>query len=59
MFRLPSGENTNIEGGCDDNPVVLQGDTAEQFRSLLWGLYALWVSFHDIKVLFFILSGDV
>ncbi|PCH40289.1 hypothetical protein WOLCODRAFT_136764 [Wolfiporia cocos MD-104 SS10] len=29
------------EGESDDNPIRLQGDTAEEFRSLLWALYAL------------------
>ncbi|KIK97067.1 hypothetical protein PAXRUDRAFT_825309 [Paxillus rubicundulus Ve08.2h10] len=29
------------EGESDDNPIRLQGDTADEFRSLLWALYAL------------------
>lgn len=41
MFNLPSGENVHAEGGGDDNPVVLQGDTPDQFRSLLWALYSM------------------
>lgn len=41
MFKLPSGEDTQAEGSRDNNPVVLSGDTPEQFRSLLWALYAM------------------
>ena len=41
MFKLPAAEGTTAEGGRDDNPVVLQGDTPAQFRSLLWALYAM------------------
>ena len=29
------------EGESDDNPIRLQGDSAEEFRALLWALYAL------------------
>ena len=29
------------EGESDDNPIRLQRDTAEEFRGLLWVLYAL------------------
>lgn len=29
------------EGESDDNPIRLQGDTADEFRALLWALYAL------------------
>ncbi|KAI0648161.1 hypothetical protein C8Q79DRAFT_1008509 [Trametes meyenii] len=29
------------EGESDDNPIHLQGDTADEFRALLWALYAL------------------
>ncbi|OJA09328.1 hypothetical protein AZE42_05459 [Rhizopogon vesiculosus] len=29
------------EGESDDNPIRLQGDTAQEFRALLWALYAL------------------
>jgi hypothetical protein len=31
------------EGESDDNPIRLQGDTADEFRALLWALYALYV----------------
>jgi len=38
-----SSNDTSIgpEGESDDNPIRLQGDTADEFRSLLWALYAL------------------
>lgn len=29
------------EGLSDQNPIDLTGDTVEEFRSLLWSLYAL------------------
>ncbi|CCM04931.1 uncharacterized protein FIBRA_07128 [Fibroporia radiculosa] len=32
---------TAPEGESDDNPIRLQGDTADEFRALLWALYAL------------------
>ncbi|KDR83097.1 hypothetical protein GALMADRAFT_57688 [Galerina marginata CBS 339.88] len=40
MFSLPQGNN-NVEGRSDDNPIVLSGDTPEEFRHFLWALYAL------------------
>ncbi|KAI0763568.1 hypothetical protein BD413DRAFT_616225 [Trametes elegans] len=50
MFQL-SGETDSArsdssmtaaqEGESDDNPIRLQGDTADDFRALLWALYAL------------------
>ena len=50
MFQL-SGETDSArsdssmtaaqEGESDDNPIRLQGDTADEFRALLWALYAL------------------
>ncbi|KAF8558324.1 hypothetical protein OG21DRAFT_1433586 [Imleria badia] len=36
-----SGVTVGPEGESDDNPIRLQGDTADEFRSLLWSLYAL------------------
>jgi hypothetical protein len=30
---------TSTEGETDDNPIRLQGDTADEFRALLWALY--------------------
>lgn len=41
MFSLPSGEKL-AEGMSDDNPIVLPGDTADEFRHFLWTLYALY-----------------
>ncbi|KXN86490.1 hypothetical protein AN958_10004 [Leucoagaricus sp. SymC.cos] len=40
MFSLPPGEHP-VEGTSDDNPIVLTGDTAAEFRHFLWTLYAL------------------
>lgn len=39
--RSDSSVMTAPEGENDDNPIRLQGDTADEFRSLLWALYAL------------------
>ncbi|KAH7884965.1 hypothetical protein F5I97DRAFT_1810244 [Phlebopus sp. FC_14] len=36
-----SGVTVGPEGESDDNPIRLQGDTADEFRALLWALYAL------------------
>lgn len=53
MFQLSSETDSSrsessvtiaTEGESDDNPIRLQGDTAEEFRALLWSLYALCVS---------------
>lgn len=33
------------EGESDNNPIRLQGDLADDFRALLWALYALFVNF--------------
>ncbi|KAF9464112.1 hypothetical protein BDZ94DRAFT_1191536 [Collybia nuda] len=32
---------TTREGTDDSNPIVLQGDSADEFRALLWSLYSL------------------
>ncbi|TBU39182.1 hypothetical protein BD309DRAFT_993934 [Dichomitus squalens] len=50
MFQLP-GETDSArsessmtvaqEGESDDNPIKLQGDTADEFRALMWALYSL------------------
>ncbi|KAF9445384.1 hypothetical protein P691DRAFT_795586 [Macrolepiota fuliginosa MF-IS2] len=40
MFSLPPGERP-VEGTSDDNPIVLAGDDAAEFRHFLWSLYAL------------------
>lgn len=29
------------EGDSDDTPIYLHGDSADEFRDLLWSLYAL------------------
>ncbi|KAH0831966.1 hypothetical protein J3R83DRAFT_12855 [Lanmaoa asiatica] len=47
LFTLPQGSIT-VEGTSDVNPIVLQGDTPEEFRSFLWSLYALP---HEIMVI--------
>ena len=50
MFQLSSETDSSrsessvtlaTEGESDDNPIRLQGDTADEFRALLWALYAL------------------
>ncbi|TFK33027.1 hypothetical protein BDQ12DRAFT_691724 [Crucibulum laeve] len=41
LFVLPTQLGSSEEGNDDRNPICLQGDTAEQFRALLWALYAL------------------
>ncbi|KDQ62746.1 hypothetical protein JAAARDRAFT_701708 [Jaapia argillacea MUCL 33604] len=41
MFSLPSDKKGVTEGSKDDNPVFLPGDTPDQFRALLWVMYAL------------------
>ncbi|KAJ6482132.1 hypothetical protein C8R47DRAFT_584971 [Mycena vitilis] len=40
MFQLPQG-GEQAQGSTDEDPIVLTGDTVEQFRSLCWALYAL------------------
>ncbi|KAJ7069520.1 hypothetical protein C8F01DRAFT_1113027 [Mycena amicta] len=40
MFSLPQGQR-EVEGRSDDNPVILTGDTVDEFRHFLWALYAL------------------
>jgi hypothetical protein len=42
MFSVPQGD-FNVDGGSDEQPITLRGDTVEQFRSLIFILYALWV----------------
>ena len=39
--RSESSVTIAQEGESDDNPIKLQGDTADEFRALLWALYAL------------------
>lgn len=40
LFTLPQGDSPE-EGTSDERPIVLQGDTPEEFRNFLWALYAL------------------
>ncbi|KAF5382445.1 hypothetical protein D9615_002716 [Tricholomella constricta] len=40
MFTLPQG-GLDTEGRSDENPIVLSGDTASEFRNFLWTFYAL------------------
>ncbi|KAK7468935.1 hypothetical protein VKT23_003430 [Stygiomarasmius scandens] len=40
MFTLPQG-GLEAEGRSDENPIVLSGDKASEFRHFLWALYAL------------------
>jgi hypothetical protein len=40
LFSLPQG-SIDVEGRSDDNPIILTGDTPEEFRHFLWALYAL------------------
>lgn len=41
--RSDSSMTVTTEGEGDENPIRLQGDTADEFRALLWSLYALYV----------------
>ncbi|EIW81192.1 hypothetical protein CONPUDRAFT_55683 [Coniophora puteana RWD-64-598 SS2] len=50
MFSLDSDLRSHSAGGSnavrpegesDENPITLQGDTADEFRALLWALYSL------------------
>ncbi|KAL0579426.1 hypothetical protein V5O48_002597 [Marasmius crinis-equi] len=42
MFSLDHiRSGTANEGDSDNNPIILHGDTPEEFRALLWSLYAL------------------
>ncbi|KAF5380694.1 hypothetical protein D9757_007036 [Collybiopsis confluens] len=40
LFSLPQGP-LPPQGRSDDNPIVLYGDKASEFRNFLWALYAL------------------
>lgn len=40
LFTLPQGDIPE-EGTSDERPIVLHGDTANEFRNFLWSLYAL------------------
>ncbi|KAL0961398.1 hypothetical protein HGRIS_006349 [Hohenbuehelia grisea] len=39
MFSLPQAQTS--EGRSDNNPIIIHGDTAAEFRDFLWALYAL------------------
>lgn len=47
MFNLPGHDDSSdrnghaLEGASDDRPIVLQGESAKDFRALLSVLYAL------------------
>ncbi|KII90658.1 hypothetical protein PLICRDRAFT_39239 [Plicaturopsis crispa FD-325 SS-3] len=41
MFGLPGEHDKDAEGSSDENPVTLPGDTADEFRALMFILYAL------------------
>jgi len=41
MFTLPLDHSNPSEGHSDDNPIVIHGDTPQQWRSFLWSIYAL------------------
>ncbi|THV02969.1 hypothetical protein K435DRAFT_817423 [Dendrothele bispora CBS 962.96] len=47
MFSLPQG-GLEAEGKSDDNPIVLPGDKASEFRHFLWALYALP---HELRII--------
>ena len=40
MFDLPQAEDEE-EGATDELPITLHGDAVQQFKHLLWALYAL------------------
>ncbi|KIO06138.1 hypothetical protein M404DRAFT_999360 [Pisolithus tinctorius Marx 270] len=40
LFTLPQGDIPE-EGTSDERPIILQGDTPDEFRNFLWSLYAL------------------
>lgn len=40
LFTLPQGDYA-LDGSSDEHPVILRGDTVEEFRSFLWAMYAL------------------
>ena len=47
MFSLPQG-GLEAEGQSEDKPIVLSGDTPDEFRHFLWALYALFVRLRPI-----------
>ena len=47
MFSLPQG-GLITEGKSDENPIILAGDTPDEFRHFLWALYALFVRLSNL-----------
>ncbi|KAJ8084985.1 hypothetical protein PM082_003762 [Marasmius tenuissimus] len=41
LDNIKTSQSAVREGDSDDNPIVLHGDKPEEFRALLWSLYAL------------------
>lgn len=56
MFSLPQG-NAEVEGRSDDNPIVLTGESPEEFRHFLWALYALFVK--QIMTVYLLYSNSI
>ncbi|KAH8104656.1 hypothetical protein BXZ70DRAFT_604629 [Cristinia sonorae] len=48
LFELPQASGDVVDGSSDSNPLMLHGDTVEEFRNFLWALYSLP---HELKVL--------
>jgi hypothetical protein len=45
MFSLPQGELI-AEGRSEDKPIVLSGDTPDEFRQFLWALINIAMFVH-------------
>jgi len=41
MFSVPQSDEEKPDGFDDTHPLVLSGDTAEEFGALCWATYAL------------------
>ncbi|OCH92654.1 hypothetical protein OBBRIDRAFT_818230 [Obba rivulosa] len=41
MFDMPEHPSHQVEGKSDECPIVLTGDTVQEFKNFLWTLYAL------------------
>ncbi|EMD39797.1 hypothetical protein CERSUDRAFT_103745 [Gelatoporia subvermispora B] len=41
MFDMPEHPAHQVEGKSDENPIVLTGDSVQEFKNFLWVLYAL------------------
>lgn len=56
MFELPvPTDGGEVEGMSDENPIVLTGDTVQEFKHFLWALYALCV--HSFTAVLFLDSS--